>query len=688
MTRALSIIQAVFRPLKKASRAVLIFVVLSIVVPVTVFVVGADSSYTSHFARAHQQLNQSLEVILRHTARWFQNIRGVEVEASTNLLNLSDEQIRAGGAALQERVRHGMLGSIEEAEDVWVLDTNGNVLLAANHYPKPEYLSWFDKDYYRKRWDPVPEATEPNVNELLTSREGNHRLLLFIWPRKNERGGYAGVTAVVVHPEYFQDFLSGLLNDSVTSTMLVRNDGAVLAHTPGAALDLSSSNPNSHFAMEFAENPEHGSFQAMPPGGTGAPQFIEYTRVPGYPVYLAAGLNVSAVVAAWKDDLLGELSVGGPLLLGLLGFGAVALHFTWRENAALASLRKEVRRREELEERFQQFAEKSSVIIWIANADEMRFDYLSPAFEEVWGASRGEALNQPRKWGRCIIPEDRSRVFKALAGLRRGQPYTMEYRIVQPSTGSLKWIRDIGFRVTHGRIGGIATDITDAKLAEGKIRLLSQEVSHRAKNMLAVVQSVARQTAAESDPGVFAEHFTQRIAGLAASLDLLVKSGWQGVSLRDLARSQLAPFIDLSGGQVILEGPSLMVRPAAAQTLGMAVHELATNSIKYGALSNAQGQVSIRWRIMDDRLGTSFRITWTEQGGPEPKAPSHHGFGYTVVVSVAEYSLSAKVQLQYPSTGLVWELVAPLEEILELEDARRTSSMRTAQSAAKNEAIA
>src|SRR5262249_50070561 len=155
------------------------------------------------------------------------------------------------------------------------------------------------------------------------------------------------------------------------------------------------------------------------------------------------------------------------------------------------------------------------------------------------------------------------------------------------------------FPIENGRIGGIAADVTEKKEADDQIRLLSQEVSHRAKNQLAVVQSMARQTAEESEPAAFAEGFAQRIAGLAASLDLLVNSGWQGVDLNKLVRSQLAPFVELDRSQIELDGPGFMIQPSAAQTLGMALHELATNSIKYGALSSASGCISIKWGLKD-----------------------------------------------------------------------------------------
>jgi two-component sensor histidine kinase len=153
---------------------------------------------------------------------------------------------------------------------------------------------------------------------------------------------------------------------------------------------------------------------------------------------------------------------------------------------------------------------------------------------------------------------------------------------------------------------GVVRDVTERKRADQRAKLLIAEVNHRAKNLLAVVQAVARQTANKAEPRLFAKDFGERIAGLAASHDLLVRSEWQGVDIGDLARSQLVHFADLIGRRIHLEGPKVQITPAAAQALGMALHELATNAGKYGALSNAEGSVRVAWSIHSDHNRQSF----------------------------------------------------------------------------------
>jgi PAS domain S-box-containing protein len=210
-------------------------------------------------------------------------------------------------------------------------------------------------------------------------------------------------------------------------------------------------------------------------------------------------------------------------------------------------------------------------------------------------------------------------------------------------------------------------DITERKAYEKHLHLLMREVNHRAKNLLAVVQAVVRQTAGEVDPKLFEARLNERIAALAASHDLLVKNEWRGVDTGTLVETQLAHFKDLIGTRVILRGPPALLRPEAAQALGMALHELATNAGKYGALSCRGGSVHVEWEIAANGRGPYFKIRWIERGGPPPKQPERQGFGQKVMVQMAEYALEGKVSLTYPASGLVWELAAPVERAIENE---------------------
>ncbi len=212
------------------------------------------------------------------------------------------------------------------------------------------------------------------------------------------------------------------------------------------------------------------------------------------------------------------------------------------------------------------------------------------------------------------------------------------------------------------RYVGVSFDVTERRLDEVRDRLFTREVRHRAKNLLAVVVAIARQTAGKTDPATFAEEFSNRIAALASTLDLLGQSDWRGVDMRDLVETHFEPFVE-GKDRATLAGPRLRVRPEAVQILGMALHELFTNSLKYGALSTPDGRISIEWRTASDRPDQEFSLTWSEAGGPKTKPTIQKGFGYSVLMEQTAWALSGKVEAQYPSSGLVWKLLAPLEEI-------------------------
>ena len=211
----------------------------------------------------------------------------------------------------------------------------------------------------------------------------------------------------------------------------------------------------------------------------------------------------------------------------------------------------------------------------------------------------------------------------------------------------------------------IIVDITERKRAEEHTQMLLREVNHRSKNLLAVAQAVARQTARKSDPSRFVEAFIERIQALAASHDLVVGAEWRGVDVEALVRAQLAHFKDLIGTRVRIKGPAIKITAPAAQGIGMALHELATNAGKYGALSSDDGRVEVSWEMAENQGNPLFKIAWRESGGPTVLPPQRRGFGHTVIVDLAQAAVRGEARLDFSETGVVWELKGPVDEICE-----------------------
>jgi PAS domain S-box-containing protein len=213
------------------------------------------------------------------------------------------------------------------------------------------------------------------------------------------------------------------------------------------------------------------------------------------------------------------------------------------------------------------------------------------------------------------------------------------------------------------KVGIIVEDITEQKKAENHAKFLLSEVNHRAKNLLAVVQFIAEMTLDCNNPRDFASAFRSRIAGVAACHDLLVRSAWRGVDLRDLIESQIGHLDSGTHSQIELTGPDITVNAAAAQTLGMAMHELGTNALKHGALA-VNGNINVSWTI-DSKAGF-LTLRWAENSGPSPgRSTRKSGFGWTVIKDNVEHGLDATVSIELTSRGLVYSLRAPLGVIVD-----------------------
>ncbi|MBX3582881.1 MAG: PAS domain S-box protein [Rhizobiaceae bacterium] len=207
-------------------------------------------------------------------------------------------------------------------------------------------------------------------------------------------------------------------------------------------------------------------------------------------------------------------------------------------------------------------------------------------------------------------------------------------------------------------------DISARKAAEEHNRLLMGELNHRTKNILAVVQAVARQTARHTEAESFHRVFDARLLGLAASNDLLVKSDWQGVQMMDLLEAQLTHVVDGIGNRLLLSGPQVKIGAQAAQTLGMAIHELSTNSLKHGALGHPEGRVDLTWRVPATNTGPRLEMNWIESGLHDVTAPTAKGFGHTVIVDMVAAAFEADVNVEYRSSGLRWSLTTRSAEAL------------------------
>jgi PAS domain S-box-containing protein len=271
-------------------------------------------------------------------------------------------------------------------------------------------------------------------------------------------------------------------------------------------------------------------------------------------------------------------------------------------------------------------------------------------------------------WLNAIHPEDRPVTLAAWRGaVETKTNYDVEYRLQHIDGGyRWTWARGVPLFDEKGAVSGwvgMNEDITPRKRADEHSNLIMRELSHRTKNLLAVISSLARRTfGGNRDPQAQAADFVERIHGLARSHDLLVRGDWRGVSLEDLVRSHLDPF-GIDEALISLEGPPLEIRPEAAQSIGLALHELATNAVKHGALKSTGGRLAIKWQV-NERNGHPFLdLEWREDtvgasGGPRPP-----GFGRLMLEQLVSASVGGSAVYELTGKQVIWKLSAPLDAV-------------------------
>jgi PAS domain S-box-containing protein len=242
--------------------------------------------------------------------------------------------------------------------------------------------------------------------------------------------------------------------------------------------------------------------------------------------------------------------------------------------------------------------------------------------------------------------------------LETGTPSETDVSI-RVQAGDVHWydlhvepLRDVTGDVT-GLIGA-AIDVTSRKEDEAHLRLLMRELTHRSKNLLAVIQAMARQTARHArSVEQFLEQFEARLQALATSHDVLIEEGWHGASLGELVSLQLRRLLDSPIDQVTIDGPTVLLKPEAAQAIGIAFHELAVNATKFGALSVPTGRVKVSWRRVADPQGDSVDLRWEERDGPEVSTPVQRRFGSVIIERYLAHAIDGEVQLSFPREGVV-----------------------------------
>lgn len=337
---------------------------------------------------------------------------------------------------------------------------------------------------------------------------------------------------------------------------------------------------------------------------------------------------------------------------GIIGLGVICQDVTERKRAEEEAVQSDAALRRTLDLLF--LALRTAGVSVFAQDTSLRYAWLGG---DLFGRHVSEALGGEDA---DVVPPDlvkpvttlKKRVLATGEPAQADLPYIVDGRTNWCNFRVEAWRDDSG--AVAGLLGAVA-DISKRKMSEQHVRTLMNELAHRSKNLLTVIQVMARRSAAPGLSSVdFVESFVERLAGLAQSHDLLARDDWRGIDMQELMRSQVGHLDDKISGRITACGPDVVLNAVAAQNFGMALHELATNAVKYGALSCQGGQVAVEWAfVLDDPQGPRLALSWTERGGPPVKAPVRHGFGRLVIETIAARALSGHARLIFDPAGVV-----------------------------------
>ena len=327
----------------------------------------------------------------------------------------------------------------------------------------------------------------------------------------------------------------------------------------------------------------------------------------------------------------------------------------------------------ESEARLSQFGEASSDVLWMRDAGTFQWTYLTPAFETIYGLDRTAALSGDNMvgWADLIVPEDRERAVENLQRVRMGERVSFEYRIRRPTDGEIRWLRDTDFpmRDASGRvfsIGGVGRDITEEKDTAAHMSVLVDELQHRTRNLMGVVRATSDKTLRHSaDLPDFKARFGTRLAALSRVQGLLSRlAEGERITFDELIRSEVAA-LDGEGTRIALHGPSgVALRSSTVQTFALAVHELATNAVKYGALAQSQAKLEIRWYVVNAEPdgGPWLHVDWRERDVRMPvnAGTPKSGSGRELIERALPYQLGARTSYVMETDGIHCTIALPV----------------------------
>lgn len=633
-----------------------VLVAAAFLLPMAILAVASWITWRAIWEESDRELLHASEMLGEYAHRVIDGHARIAGRLVEGLEGADVDVIGVAETELQERIGR-FVADLPLVRGVLLFDADGRILLRTGEARTPP-----------RRFLPMPSGSETLLLSAAYVEEGTTGLSLAIG-RHRPQG--AGMVAIVLDVERLARGLARSRSLRGETVALLRSDGEILARDPGFVAPLPRLSADLPVMRAFAAGIAQGRVRGVRPQD-GVPVETAFYRLDGMPdLGTAIARPRVLLMTAWKQRLVPLFAVGLPALVGLVALTLLVRRQQLVLERALAGLEQRVAERtaslKEGEERLRLAVEAGRVGTWetdLATGVTLR----SPRAREIFGFEAGEAATPLDEWSARIHPSDRARILDLYEGVAAGRRdgYMETYRFLH-TDGAWRWLESTAAVVRRdgatGRpvlLAGTVQDMTDRREADERRDLLMQEVNHRARNTLAIVQAILRLTRATT-PSEYARLVEGRVAALARAQSLLAAERWTGAPFLTLLTDEVAPFGGTDAGpdgRFRLNGPSFRVRAEAVQPLGMVFHELATNAVKHGALSMPEGRVGIAWSI--DEMRGLLNIRWAEEGGPSPGFPKHRGVGSRVIEATVTGQLGGTVERRWPAEGLVCDIALPL----------------------------
>jgi two-component sensor histidine kinase len=627
-------------------------------------------------------VGQTVRILEEHALRVFEAQLLIIDRVDRFIAGMDWETIRTSEDV--HRFLAATAASSPHVDGLWLVPPDGRTANSAEFFPFPD-VNVTDRDYFQA----LSEHDRVHFGEMIVGRvKGN--LNFNLSRRRSPRDTFDGVILVTTSIDYFTDLWTEATTYPGFVAGLFREDGKILARFP--MIDtIPESLPSDSPLLQAIAQSDDGVYPSIS-SIDGSRRLYGYSRIGGYPVFIGFGVEDADVLAPWRHDLFwhGLIALLAASMLG--GSVLVALRQSDQLTAAIASLRRtaddlraEVGRRVRAQD---VAAEKERLLAQVREATGQRQAILDNMVEGViaYGAS-GEVIycNGSARAILHLLPdevptldalaaegrlshEDGATVSphaSPVARLLRGETLEREeLRLQFRGEGNSVVCRFRGAPLLNenGDVTGAVltfSDISEQKAEDHRRAVLTAELDHRVRNMLATIMAMVRLTSRDAGTReALVEALTGRIGAMARTHGLLTRSGWRGVELGQIVRDEVEPYAGVD--RLRIEGPDhVVLSPKTAVDLALVVHELATNAAKYGAWSQESGRVDICWRIDVANPGVA-RMVWRETGGPSiMDEPERRGFGTTLIRSTFSEA-DAGVDLRYETTGVVCEIRIPV----------------------------